>query len=115
MGRLGGVIRSVRQEPSLDEQLPADQPRYWLPAAAVGGRVASENASGPVGGRSERWARPVGTAEQLLRWGLGIVRPGVAAGDFALRLCQRRVFQPQAGAGELRQRGIPLRRRERAS
>ena len=60
--------------------------------------MAAGEASGSLRGGGDRGARPSRNERQLSRLRLGIVSSANAAGHSCLRLCDGRVFEPQAGA-----------------
>ena len=78
-------------------------------------RGAAAAAPGAVCRGGDRRSGPVGDGQELSGHGLGLLPSGAAAGPAGLRLCDRGVFEPQAGAGDLRFGGVPLHCRQRSS
>src|ERR1019366_8767597 len=76
--------------------------RDWVFASAIRGRVASREASGAFHCGCDRGARPSRDERQLSRLWICVVSSANAAGHSGLWLCDGRVFEPQAGAGEAR-------------
>jgi len=58
----------------------------------------------------DRRAGPAGAYWQLSRVGFGVGPPGDAAGSVGLWLCDRGVFEPQAGASDVRFGSVSLHR-----
>jgi hypothetical protein len=85
-----------------DEQFPDRRSVDEILAAAVGGRLAARAPFGEVRGRGGVEPRLAVDDRQISRFGLGPLSPFDAAGASDLWLCDGRVFEPQAGAGDLR-------------
>ena len=77
--------------------------------------MASRETFGALCRRGDRRARSWRHDRRLSRLRFGCPPPQDARGRLGLRLCDGGVFEPQAGAGDLRQRGVPLCRRQRPS
>src|SRR6202521_430471 len=93
------ILRMTR--PPCDQQFPSDRSADRLFVAALGGRVASREASGALHCGGDRRARPSGDERQLSRLGIGLLSSLHAARHFGLWLRDGGVFEPQAGTGDL--------------
>src|SRR5271156_2355728 len=101
--------------PVTDEQLPHDRSADGFFVAAVGGRVAAGEASGAFCGRGDRRARFARDGRRVSgRWGCGAPSQN-AVGGAGLRLCDGRILEPEAGAGDVRLGGVPFHRGQRSS
>src|SRR6516162_6266256 len=98
-----------------DEQFSRGGSPDGVCAAAIGGRVASGAASGAVCGGGGRKFRPESDDGRVSWFGFGVVPSGGVAGDPGLWLRERGVFEPQAGAGDVRFGGCALCRGKPAS
>jgi hypothetical protein len=77
--------------------------------------MASRAASRPVCRRGDRRVGPVGDGKELSWQRVGRLSSSIIVGPVGLRLHDGGVFEPQAGAGDLRFGSVPLHRRERSS
>ena len=90
--------------PVTDEQLPHDRSADGFFVAAVGGRVAAGEASGAFCGRGDRRARSARDGRRVSgRW-VGGAPSQNAVGRAGFRLCDGRILEPEAGAGDVRTR-----------